>query len=36
MSLWLTRHHENEMYRETPISRECQWCAKLEFRAPFS
>ncbi|GAK60988.1 vault protein inter-alpha-trypsin domain protein [Candidatus Vecturithrix granuli] len=36
MSLWITRHNENEMYRETPVSRQSHWCAKLEFRATFS
>ena len=36
MSETLTRRNENQMHRETPVSRPSQWYAKLEFRATFS
>ncbi|GAK60578.1 hypothetical protein U27_00475 [Candidatus Vecturithrix granuli] len=35
MSGSLTRRNENQMYRETPVWRADDWCAKLEFRATF-
>jgi len=30
--LMLTRHNENQMYRETPVSRTIDTAAKLQFR----